>query len=111
MLFDAQPVDSDQEGRLLHWFLRGGLLGILLLGLGRLLPSGWERFYDLLCPATNSEMADDLMSLSPAGLMAWVVFILASQFVIYGAIALGAGYVTGSIRNRSGRQLNNRAEE
>ena len=107
MLFDAQPIDSDQEGRLLHWFLRGGLLGILLLGLGRLLPYRWEKFYDLLCPAMNSEMADDLISLSPAGLIAWITFILVSQFVIYGAIALGVGCVVGSILTKSGRRFNN----
>ena len=110
MLFDALPAESDQDGRLLHWFLRGGFLGILLLGSGFFFPSRWEHFYRLLCPATDSETAYDLgITLSPGGLIIWIAFILVSQFVIYGAVALGLGFVTGVIRNRSARQCNDPA--
>lgn len=102
MLFDASPAESNQDGRLLHWFLRGGLLGILLLGLGWFLPARWERLYQLLCPGTNSEVAYNLgINLSIAGMIIWVLVILAGQFVIYGAAALIVGFVLGAIRNRS----------
>jgi len=107
MLFDAPPPDPDQEGHLLHWFLRGGLVGILLLGLGMLLPSGWERLYYVLCPATDWSTAYDLgVTLSSSSsLVIWLVFILVSQFVLYGAIALGVGYVLRLARNRLLRRV------
>jgi hypothetical protein len=101
MLFDAPPADSYQEGHLLHWFLRGGLFGILLLGSGMLLPSRWERLYHLLCPATDSSIASNLgVTLSSTSAAIWLVFILVSQFVMYGAIAFGVGYVLRMMRNR-----------
>lgn len=101
MLFDAPPERSDQDGRLLHWLLRGGLLGILLLCSGYLLPSRWERLYHLMCPLANSETAYAFgLPFSLAGAIAWMAFIISSQFVIYGVIALGIGVLTGVIRNR-----------
>jgi len=101
MLFDAPPADSYQEGHLLHWFLRGGLFGILLLGAGMLLPYRWEPLYHTLCPATDPSIAFDLgMTLSETSAIIWLVFILVSQFVGYGAIALGVGCVLQLIRNR-----------
>lgn len=102
MLFDAAPPDSDQESGLLHWFLRGGLLGILLLGLGMLLPARWESLYHLLCPATSSDIGYDLGApLSLAGMIFWILLILVTQFVIYGAAALVVRFVARAIRNRS----------
>lgn len=104
MLFDAPRAEPNEDGRLLHWFLRGGLIGILLLTSGILLPARWEHMYRLLCPATNPEIAYSLglSLLSSSGAIIWLLLILASQFVIYGVIAFGVGYLRNVIRTRSG---------
>ncbi|MHB1938945.1 MAG: hypothetical protein ACYCOR_20585 [Acidobacteriaceae bacterium] len=98
MIFDKFPVNDATDARLGRWFLISGGVGVIvaiLLAIAMSYNRAPEKLLFTLWPTAILQVVDPH---SLAGLIVMLLFVYGGNFLLYGLIGCGIGYLLSRLR-------------